>query len=357
MPRIVIYGAAGQAGRRIAAAAVGHGAEVLLAGRSAKGLEPLAHDLGVPWALATLDAPDSVEQLLAPGDLLLNCAGPYSRTAIPAATACLRRRAHLVDLCGEIGPLRQLVALDALARASGIMLLPAAGFTAVASDSLAFVLHRALPGAVRLVIGLAGAEVTSRGSVRTMVEQAGSVLHYRSGIVEAVLPGAVSCWLDYVQGPPLSVALSLGDIITAYNSTAIPNITAFMQGTPRILAWTRLHAAAAPFLDSPLSQTVMQAMAGLYPAEGDPPPADACVVAEVSDADGAAMALRLRTPDVHTFTTATAVAIALRAAEGDIRPGFQTASTAYGLGLVESCGGRVEPARTMTHLGAGEPGA
>ena len=59
------------------------------------------------------------------------------------------------------------------ARRRGVMLMPGAGFDVVPSDCLALHMARRVRGARRLMLGISGLEVISRGSFRTLADGAG----------------------------------------------------------------------------------------------------------------------------------------------------------------------------------------
>jgi short subunit dehydrogenase-like uncharacterized protein len=307
--------------------------------------------LGCPHVQAELHDADALSALIGCGDVLFSCAGPYSATAVPLAIASLRAGAHYLDLSGEIGPLQSVRALDRVAIAAGVTLLPAAGFASAVADSLASRLHEALPGLLSLSVGLAGAEVTSRGSVRTMVEQAGSVAVLRGGSIEYIRPGTRERWLDYGAGPPLSVAFSLGDLVTLQRSTGVAEAAVYMQASRRVLGWMKLHGAAAPWLDRAVARDLMARMAELYPEDGGDESSEAVVVAEGSDGGGTTRALRYRTPPVEAMTTSIAVEATSRLLAEAARPGYQTAETLWGDRLAERLGAKLEPARALDRYG------
>ena len=63
--------------------------------------------------------------------VVLNCAGPFSRTAAQLVAACLRAKVHYLDITGELAVLEGMAGRDDQARAAGITLLPGAGFDVV----------------------------------------------------------------------------------------------------------------------------------------------------------------------------------------------------------------------------------
>src|SRR4029079_18524018 len=94
-----------------------------------------------------LDDPAATAAALKGVTVVLNCAGPFSRTAGPMVDACLRVRAHYLDITGEIEVLEALASRDAEARAAGVTVLPGTGFDVVPSDCLAAEAKHRLPTA------------------------------------------------------------------------------------------------------------------------------------------------------------------------------------------------------------------
>ena len=62
---------------------------------------------------------------------------------------------------------------------------------------------------------------------------------------------------------------------------------------------------------------------------------------EVRDAAGQTLQSRLRCMNGYSLTARSAVAAARRVLGGDIKPGFQTPSRAFGIGFVLALGARI----------------
>src|SRR5580765_143373 len=142
---LLLYGANGYTGELVARRAAAAGVPVVLAGRNAPAVAALAAELGQDHRAFALDDAAALDRALAGITVVLNCAGPFSRTAAPLVAACLRARAHYLDITGEIAVLEALATRDAEARARGIALLPGAGFDVVPTDCLAAHVARRLP--------------------------------------------------------------------------------------------------------------------------------------------------------------------------------------------------------------------
>ena len=119
-PKLMIYGATGYTGRLVVAAAVDAGLRPVLAGRSAQKLEPLARTPGLASTAFGLDDADRLAAELADVDVVVHCAGPFSRTAAPMFEACLASGTHGVDITGEIAVLETLAGRDEEARRARI---------------------------------------------------------------------------------------------------------------------------------------------------------------------------------------------------------------------------------------------
>jgi short subunit dehydrogenase-like uncharacterized protein len=101
--RIVVYGASGFTGSLVAEALVKARARPVLAGRSHQNLAALGVVLGkgLDIAVASPAAPGSVVEILQPGDVLVNTAGPFGRIGRPVLEAAIIRGAAYIDSCGE----------------------------------------------------------------------------------------------------------------------------------------------------------------------------------------------------------------------------------------------------------------
>jgi len=329
-----IYGATGYTGRLIVERAVARGHAPLLVGRNAAALAQVAARFALPHRVARLDRPDELRALTTRLPLLLNAAGPFAETVPPLLHACLESGTHYADVTGEVPAIEQAAARHGAARARGVMIMPAVGFDVVPSDCLAAHVARRLPGATTLRLGLRGLDYLSRGSARTIVQQlAHGVWVRRDGQLRTVPPGSLRHAFEHGDGPCPSVAVSWGDVATAFFSTGIPNIEVYFAETLPLRGAVAAHRTWAWLLSAPAWQKLLQFNTRWLP-EG--PTAEqrrnstVSIVAEAVADDGRRVSARLQTPEVYTLTALSAVQAVERIIDGDVQPGFQTPSRVWG---------------------------
>ena len=345
---LLIYGATGYTGELVARHAVARGLRPVVAARHEAEVAKLAAELGTDHRSFALERPDEVDRGIAGARVVLSCAGPFSRTAAPLAAACLRGRAHYLDITGEVAVFERLAALDAEAHAAGVMLLPGAGFDVVPSDCLAAHLASRLPSAreLRLAIRVTGG--MSRGTALTAIEgMGGGGLVRRDGVVTKVAMGHRTIEVPFGGGggdggrKTKTLAIPWGDVFTAYVTTGIPNVEVYMALPAATRAAVRAMRWAAPVVGS----TVVRGIAAAWvrarvvtgPSANQRASGSSVVWGEAREVGGAgarAVVSRLRAPQPYALTVLTAIGIAERALAGDVRVGFQTPGRAYGADFV-----------------------
>jgi short subunit dehydrogenase-like uncharacterized protein len=124
---LLIYGAAGYAGRMASAQAKALGLRPILAGRDEAGLALLASELGLAHRVFALHDSAAVDRGLSDVAVLLNCAGPFMHTAEPLMKGAIRAGVHYLDVAAEMDSYRLAERLDAEARRTGVMVMPGSG--------------------------------------------------------------------------------------------------------------------------------------------------------------------------------------------------------------------------------------
>jgi len=341
--KLLIYGANGYTGQLTAELARSRGQSAILAGRSADKIGPLAESLEMPQRIFGLDDADAIAAGLEGVDVVLHCAGPFSRTARPMADACLATGTHYLDITGEVEVFEALTARDAEAREAGVMLMPGAGFDVVPSDCLAAHLKAALPDATHLVLAFTTNGSVSHGTATTIVENLhqGGLIR-RDGKLTPVPPAYQTRKIDFGRGPTACVSVPWGDVSTAFHSTGIPNIVVYtaaplglrisMRAVGR-LGWLFRAGPMQRFL----KRRIDARPAG--PSEADRNRTNAWFFGEVTNAAGETRRVRMKTPEGYTLTALASLAIADRVLAGNAPAGFQTPSSAYGAELITELDG------------------
>lgn len=317
MTKLMIYGAAGYTGRMASAHAKAHGLHLVVAGRVQNGakLAALAEEIGVEYRLFAADDRAALRAALGGIDVLLNCAGPFNRTAEPLMRACIAAGVHYLDITAELDSYRIAEKLDEAAQAAGVMLLPGSGGSVAMLGSLAGHAAKRVAAPASLSIALHVAGGFSRGSAVSASENVTTeTLHRIDGALVARSPGDIRDF-DFGRGPATSFPVTLPDLITIWRATGIPNIETFVHITEGVFPEGDL--AAMP--DGP---TAAQREANRYHA-----------AVEVMDKDGTVVRSVLDTVNGYTFTALAAAEAARRVLDGEVRAGFQTPAGLFGNGF------------------------
>lgn len=344
---MLIYGAYGYTGCLIVEAALEQGLRPHLSGRDPVKLKSLGERYGLPYSAFNLkEDAAALDGHFREQRVVINCAGPFVQTFRPVAAACLRQHIHYLDITGEIETFEGLAALHSEAVQAGVMLLPGVGFDVVPTDCLAAHLKDRLPTATKLALAFRGSGGLSRGTRLTMLAglgQNGAIR--RDGRITPVAAAWKTRQVDFGNGRLQTVvSIPWGDVSTAWYSTGIPNIETYAAMKPAQIRALRLSRYFGWLLRSkPLQWAVRRridaAIAG--PDTASRRRSESLVWGEACDANGNCVHSRLRCGNGYSFTARAAVAAAKRVLSGDIKPGFQTPSRAFGIGFVLALGAKI----------------
>jgi short subunit dehydrogenase-like uncharacterized protein len=326
----------------VARSAKAAGLAPVLCGRDARKLAALSDALGLESRVAALSEPDQLDAALRDVAVVLNTAGPFSRTATPIVEACLRSGAHYLDITAENPAIAHVAARHAAARDRKVMLMPAVGFDVVPSDCLAAHVARRLPQARSLAMAVTELHFVTRGSIKTLFEAVDFGMVRRGGELVRVPLGALERAFDFGDGPEPAINVSLADLTTAYYTTGIADVATYVRATPLMRALLAACRSFGWLLGTAPAQAWLGAWAELLPgnpAFGVAAPRSMSIVVEAEDGGGRRVRSRLRTPEAYAFTGATAASIAERVLAGDLEPGFQTPARVYGSDFVLRCPG------------------
>jgi short subunit dehydrogenase-like uncharacterized protein len=321
MSALIIYGATGYTGRMVARQAKVAGLDFTVAGRDAGRLAALAEELDVPYLAFGLDEVDVVRQRLNGVAIVLNCAGPFAKTAEPLMWACIASGVHYLDITAEINVYRLGGRLHGAAAAAGVLLMPGVGWDVVPTDCLAVQAARRVDKPVSLRIALQVAGSMSRGSAISAGEIIGAGLMARVDGALVPTPDATTARFDFGDGPVDCAPLAFGDLVTAWHSTGVPNIAMFVNVT------------GGSFPGGDLSKLPDG------PSREERDGQWARAVAEVTGADGSMARSMIETVNGYTYTPLAAVEAARRVLGGEQQAGFDTPARLFGAGFAESIPG------------------
>ena len=252
----MIYGANGYTGALIAREAKRRGAAPVLAGRDAGKIAEMARELSLPSKVFSLDAPLDIAAALRGIGLVLNCAGPFSKTADLLMRACLAAKAHYLDITGEIDILEGAHRFDADAKSAGVVLCPGVGFDVTPTDCIALMLKTALPEAHELALGFESDHRMSPGTAKTLIEALGKSGKIRRCGRIVDLPIGDGCRdINFGLGAKRAMPIPWGDVASAFYTTGIPNITVFTPISSPLLVIARLLNIFGLILRTPRVQT------------------------------------------------------------------------------------------------------
>lgn len=318
MQRLMIYGATGYTGRMAAQHATAAGLDPVLAGRDALRLAALAAELGVDHRPFALDDAATVDAALHGVSVVLNCAGPFMRTAQPLLAAAIQCGVHYLDTAAELDSYHLAEAFDEKAEAAGVMLLPGSGGSVAMLGCLtAHAAGRVTdPQHVRVALHVAGS--MSRGSAISPTENLSAECLERAGGVLLSRDPNESREFDFGTGPVTCAPVTLPDLVTIWHAMAIPNIETFVYASGDAFPTGDLS-------DLPEGPTREQREANRYQAS-----------VEITGADGPTVWSVLDTVNGYTFTPMAAVEAARRVLAGEHRPGFHTPASLFGSHFAET---------------------
>lgn len=139
---VVVFGAGGVTGRRVAAYLAERADEVgarwAVAGRDPAKLERILGEIGVAapeTIVADVGDPASLATMASRTRVVLDLVGPYTLYGEPVIEACVANGAHYLDLTGEIPFVRRMIdAFHERAAAAGVKIVQVSGFEALPPD-------------------------------------------------------------------------------------------------------------------------------------------------------------------------------------------------------------------------------
>lgn len=314
MKTLMIYGASGYVGQMATEYAKKLGLNVIAAGRNAAKLAKLALDLDIPHRIFSLEDTANVDKELSDVTAILNCAGPYYRTAEPLVRASIRTGTHYLDIAAELDSYLLAEKLDNEAKNAEILLLPGSGGSVAMLGCLAGYAAKAVSKPRKVSIALHVSGSMSRGSAISASENMTSgVLQRLNGQLVPQNPDNIQHF-DFGKGSVPCFPVTLPDLITIWRSTQIPDIETFVHASGN--AFPKGDLTALP--DGP---NIEERDANRYQA-----------AVNIIDDRGFITHAALDTVNGYTFTPIAAIEAALRVLmlETKIYSGFHTPAALFG---------------------------
>ena len=184
---------------------------------------------------------------------------------------------------------------------------------------------------------IGGLGKASRGTMKTMVEGIAKGTLVRRNDALTTLDGIYEDLCDFGMGAKPTMAVSWGDVSTAWHSTKIPNVEVHFEVTPELQRMMKVPDFVKAFLGLSFMQSFLKRQVDRGPegpTDDERKRGHAVLIGVGRDEKGNTVRTRLRTPEGYSLTAQTGLAIAKRVLAGDFKSGFQTPSLAYGADLI-----------------------
>lgn len=345
MQRWMIYGANGYSAGLIIELAKKAEHDPILAGRNAQAIMELGKQHSLQSVSFGLDDPAIIEKCLKDVEVVLNCAGPFSKTAKSMIDACIRTKTIYLDITGEIEVFEMIHQRNQELVKAGTTAIPGVGFDVVPSDCLAKMLSERLPGATSLELAFfpEGSRF-SPGTMKTMIEGLSSGGRVRQdGKIIRVPPAYKVKDLEFRPGVKKTCAtIPWGDVSTAWYSTKIPNIRVLTTVTKSSLRSMKMSRYSGWLLAIPPFQAWAKKMVDRKIKGPDQKTRDRArtfFLGTAETADGQKAEIRMETPEGYSLTAESALKAVERCLRKRPAPGALTPSVAFGSGFVKELSG------------------
>ncbi len=338
----MIYGANGYSGALIAKEAKLRGLSPILAGRNKEAITTLASSLDLPYKLFDLHDQDEVCKHISGLQLVLNCAGPFSKTCQSILSACLTEKVHYLDITGEISVFEYAQSLDKKAKEQGVLICPGVGFDVIPTDCIANKLKKAMPDATQLTLGFDSRSALSPGTTKTAIEGLAERGKVRKDKVLTDVPLAYkSRHIDFGNGEKLAMTIPWGDISTAYFSTHIPNIEVYIPTSKKQLSMLKYINFFRWLLRRPLIQSWLQKKASRLkgPNEKQRKNQKTWVWGEVQNNKGAVKIARVQTANGYELTVTGSLMVVDYIINNKVAGGYTTPALLLGVDAISSLPG------------------
>lgn len=336
----LIYGASGYTGKIVVENVLKLGLKPTLAGRTEHKIKNLARDFKLDYLIFSLDDIDTIAQNIEAFPLVLNCAGPFSKTAQPMIKACLQAGVHYLDITGEIEVFEMAKSYHQKAIEKNIIILSGVGFDVVPTDCMAKFLHDKMPDATHLELAWAGLGGNiSHGTMSTMVENLGkSGAIRKNGKIVPTPIGHIGKTIDFGRKQIFCMTIPWGDVSTAHFTTQIPNIMVFSAVPKNVYYTLKFQPIFNPiigtdFIKNKIQHYIDKNISG--PNFERREKGKSLIYGKITNQQGDSIEARLETAEAYKLTAEMATKIALKVIlDKSLKPGYHTPAELFGAALI-----------------------
>ena len=335
---ILIYGANGYSAKLIIQEVLKIGLKPILAGRNTQYITSLANKHNLDYRIFSLSNQYEISKGLEDIEVVLNCAGPFIKTIKPLLEACLEKKAHYLDITGEINAFEIAHSYNEQAKQQGIIICPGVGFDVVPTDCLALMLNEQFNYETsNLELAFHSQGGPSKGTALTSLSGTGSGTKVRrEGKLVTVPYGKFQKDVKFPNKTLRVNAIPWGDVFTSYISTGIPNVTVYMAMHPKTIKkiqrfqkffFIRKIQPFKWYITRKIKKSIPQ---GSGPTEEIRNKTQSFIWGHISDSNGNSLELNLKTPNVYTLTSLTASSVVNKVSQIRDKNGYFTPSLLFG---------------------------
>lgn len=314
MSNILIYGATGYTGTLACRYAKQIKLEFTIAGRTESKLQTLASELDVPYQTFEINNLSIVNEILSDVDILLNCAGPFCRTAEPLMEGCIRNRVHYLDIAAELKSYQLAQQLHLKAVDAGVMLMPGCGGSVAMLGCLVSFAIEGFKEPADINVALKVTGGMSRGSKISAAEGPTKECLHRVGnvLVEEDNTATQKFDFDIGKGYVECIPLTFPDLITIWKDTNVGNIHTYAD-------FSELTDPDGAEHDPSFEEREATPYHGAV---------------KITSTHGNARRSVLHTVNGYTFTSIASIKVIQKMSQGIFKSGFRTPAGMYGAALL-----------------------
>lgn len=326
----MIYGASTITGKKILNQALNLGYKPILAGRQGQELVELSFQTGTRCCIFTPNETKKIQFFLKDISLLLLCETLHAREHKRILKSCLLKGIHYIDMSNDVFSYEHVQGFASRFQTAGLTAIPGLHPSVILSDFVASTLKSHLHDANSLALACSES-FTSLISMVNSLQRGGRVLR-NSKLCKPVI-AAETLLVPFNGSDTLTVASAQADILSAWQSTRIPNVVFYRRADEKEVRLRKHFQMVRWFLHLPLLKSWLRSQDNfLIRHFGIKPfyPKKYAVWGKATNASGKSFTLRIEI--VNDFDIALDIVFKLLAKilAGEVRAGLVTASQVLG---------------------------